>query len=195
MLRKAPSGFCASQRVSLLMTMTIVSAVLMSTMVAIAVYSDIRLGRIYNAVTAPCALLGLVLNGVSDGMDGVVGSLLGLAVGFGVFLFSSMFGRILGGGDVKLLMAIGAIQGPVFLLWTLMYMALIGGALAIVVSLWHRDLFASLRRLAGGLVMRVFARVPIDVGDTKPTAKLPYAIPIALGSYVALYIVTFHGLH
>lgn len=161
----------------------------MAIMVAIAVYTDVRVGKIHNWLTVPFAGAGLVLNAVSFGLDGVITSLLGIAVGLGVFLFSSLFGRILGGGDIKLLMAIGAIQGPAFLLWTIVYMAIIGGVLAILVALWRGEFLASLKRLGGGLMMRLFARVPIDVSDTHSRARLPYAIPIALGSLVALYVL------
>jgi prepilin peptidase CpaA len=182
------------QRVIAVTTMTVVSAAVMTSMVLVAVYTDVRVGKIYNTVTAPCALLGLVLSGINDGMDGVLSSLLGIALGFGVFVFSSMFGRILGGGDIKLLMAIGAIQGPTLLFWTIIYMALIGGVLAVVVAMWRRDFLACLKRLLGGLLMRVFAKVPVDVADTQPKARLPYAIPIALGSLVAFYVVNIHGL-
>ena len=169
--------------------MTLVCGALLAIMVAVAVYTDVRVGKIHNWVTVPFAGVGLILNGIGAGLDGVVRSLLGIAVGMGVFLFSALFGRILGGGDIKLLMAVGAIQGPVFLLWTLVYMAIIGGALAILVSLWRRDLLASLKRLVSGLMMRVFAKVPVDVADAGSTARLPYAIPIALGSMVALYVL------
>jgi prepilin peptidase CpaA len=173
--------------------MTIVSAVTMTVMVAIAVYTDVRVGKIYNWVTAPGVVVGLALNAIGGGVDGVIQSLLGVALGLGVFLFSTMFGRLLGGGDIKLLIAIGAIQGHVFLLWTIVYMALIGGVLAIIIALWRKDFVAGLRRLVSGLALRMFAKVPIDVGDTKPVARLPYAIPIALGSLVALYVLQLHG--
>lgn len=161
----------------------------MATMVAVAVYTDVRVGKIHNWLTVPFAGAGLVLNAVDTGLDGLITSLLGIAVGLGVFVFSSLFGRILGGGDIKLLMAIGAIQGPAFLLWTIVYMAIIGGVLAIGVALWRREFMASLKRLGGGLMMRLYARIPVDVGDTTSRARLPYAIPIALGSLVALYLL------
>lgn len=169
------------------MPVSIVCAVVMAIMVIVAVITDSREGRIYNWLTAPGLLLGLALNAFS-GWDGVKGSLLGIAVGFAMLLVSSLFGRLLGGGDVKLLMAVGALEGPVFLLWTIVFMALAGGILAVVVSLWRRDFLASLRRLGGGLLLRVFAKTPLDVGDAPATARLPYAIPIAIGSLVALYL-------
>ncbi len=176
-----------------LATMTIVSAALLTVLVAIAVYTDVRWGKIHNALTAPFAVLGLVLNSVDRGLAGLTLSLLGIAVGLGVFLLSAGFGRILGGGDIKLLMAIGALQGAPFVLWTIVYMALAGGVLAVGIALWRKDLMASLRRLGAGLSLRAFARVPIDVADAKSTARLPYAIPIAIGSLAALYLLRLHG--
>lgn len=166
--------------------MTLILAALMTIMVGIAVYTDVRVGRIYNAVTVPGAALGLILNLAERGPEGLIHSLLGLAVGFAAFLLSAVCGRMLGGGDIKLLMAIGAIQGPTFLLWTMLYMALAGGVLAIVVSVVRGDFLASLRRLWTGVSLRVAAKVPMDIADAKPRARLPYAIPIALGSLISL---------
>ena len=181
--------------------MTIIFAVLTVAMVAIAVYTDVRMGKIYNGLTAPCAALGLVLNAVGGGigsgfggvLDGVTHSLLGIAVGTALFAISSIFGRILGGGDVKLLMAVGAIQGAQFLLWTIVAMAIIGGILAVGLSLWQRSLSTTLKRMVASVTMRLFAGVPADVADATPTGRLPYAIPIALGSLVSLY-VSLYGL-
>ena len=172
----------------------LVSAAVMATIVAISVVTDARRGKIHNVVTVPGAIIGIVLKAVEYGLEGqvlsgIAESILGIAVGLGMFVFSSLFGRILGGGDIKLLMAIGAIQGPVFLLWTIVYMALIGGVMAILITLWHKDFLASLRRLSSGLSMRMLAKVPIDVGESKRPARLPYAIPIGLGSFVALYVL------
>jgi len=173
--------------------MTYITAGLMVTMVAIAVYTDVRVGKIFNWLTAPCALLGLILNTVYGGWDGLQLSLAGIGVGFGVFIFSLLFGRLLGGGDIKLLIAVGAITGPIFLLWTLVYMALCGGVLAVVVAMWRGDLIASLKRLTSGLWMRMVAKVPLDIADAKPKARLPYAIPIALGSVITLVITSLQG--
>ncbi len=55
------------------------------------------------------------------------GGLLGLAVGAAMFRFAHF-----GGGDAKLLGAIGALLGPVGLLFVLFAMALAGGVLALI---------------------------------------------------------------
>lgn len=163
----------------------------MVVMVLVAVITDVRTGKIHNALTLPAAIIGIILNGVFNGLDGISASLLGLAAGLAVFVFSSIFGRILGGGDIKLLMAVGALQGPGFLLWTLIYTAIAGGAIAVAMTLWRRDFGGTMRRLWAGLSMRIFARVPIDVGESPAGIRLPYAIPIAMGSVIAFCALHF----
>ena len=174
----------------------IAAAATMTVMVAIAVYTDVRVGKIFNLLTGPCILLGLALNAAWGGLDGVGLSIEGIGLGLGIFIASSLFfGRLLGGGDIKLLMAIGAIQGPTFLLWTSIYMAISGGILAVIVSGFRHDFIPSLKRLWASIVLRVFAQVKVDVSDASSTARLPYAIPIALGSLAALWVLQLQALY
>ena len=58
------------------------------------------------------------------------GSLLGLVIGFLLFRLAGF-----GGGDAKLIAGIGAILGPVGLLFVLFWMALAGGVLALIAML------------------------------------------------------------
>jgi len=173
----------------------IAAAALMTVMVAIAVYTDVRVGRIFNLLTAPCILLGLALNAACGGWDGLELALKGLALGIAIFIGSNiLLGRILGGGDIKLLIAIGAIQGPQFLLWTCVYMAISGGILAVALSVCRGDFLASLKRLWAGIFLRMFAKVKVDVHDSQSVARLPYAVPIAIGSFVALWVLQLQSV-
>lgn len=56
-----------------------------------------------------------------------LGGLVGLAVGYGLFRFAHF-----GGGDAKLIIAIGMLVGPVGLLIVLLGMSIFGGVLALV---------------------------------------------------------------
>jgi prepilin peptidase CpaA len=67
--------------------------------------------------------------------------MLGTAIGFGLGAVVFYFGG-LGGGDVKLLAAIGAVSGPIGLLFVLFWMALAGGLLAFVAVARGRREFA-----------------------------------------------------
>ncbi len=57
----------------------------------------------------------------------LLGIIVGLAVGAGIFSLGAW-----GGGDVKLIGAIGAAVGPRMLLWILLWTAVAGGMLALV---------------------------------------------------------------
>jgi len=82
---------------------------------AICAVTDARSGRIYNAVTVPAIVVGLVWS-VSSGDRGVMfGSLAGLALGLVPFGLAASRGWV-GGGDVKLFAAIGALGGFFFLM-------------------------------------------------------------------------------
>lgn len=154
-----------------------------------AAYTDLRWGKIFNALTVPFALLGLILNSVGGGWEGLLLSMEGLAVGFGLWLVSGFLGRILGGGDIKLLMAFGALQGPAFLLLTLFYGALIGGVMALVVALRRGLLVKTFKSLGTSIYMRAACAAPMGLeagNDSDGQVRLPYAIALAVGAILTL---------
>jgi len=173
--------------------LAVIVAALTILIVAIAVYTDVRWGKIFNAVTLPGMIIGLAVNGALGGVEGLWLSFQGLLLGFALFLVSAFFGRILGGGDIKLLMAIGALQGPVFLIWALFYTAIIGAVLAIALGLYRGVLAKSLRSLVASCYLRLAQRVPMELNEATGGPRLPYAIAISLGSLVALGVFgVFH---
>ncbi len=170
--------------------MQVATAILTITVVSIAVYTDVRRGKIYNYLTLPAMAIGLILNTVSGGFDGLVSSLGGIGIGLLLFFLSAIFGRILGGGDIKLLAALGALQGANFLLWALVYTAVIGGVLALVVAVGRGILWQRLKALVTACYLRAVAQVPMEIEPASNDApRLPYAIAICLGSLVALVIL------
>jgi prepilin peptidase CpaA len=76
---------------------------------------DGRTGRIPNWLTLPAIVLGLVAHGIVSGPSALGVSLLGLVLCALVpwVLFHGSGGRAIGGGDVKLAAAIGALAGPI----------------------------------------------------------------------------------
>jgi prepilin peptidase CpaA len=107
--------------------------------------TDLWKGKIYNAVTYPAMALGLVLGVVQHGVPGIFFALGGFAVGFfPAFVLFALGG--MGGGDVKLLGAIGAIAGAVAATETLILAFLVGGVFALGKLAWHGRLFATLGR-------------------------------------------------
>ena len=81
----------------------------------------------------------------------IAGALLGLGLGAAVFYLGWP-----GGGDVKLLAAIGAAVGPWALLSILAWMALAGGVLALIAAARGKRDFAYVPAIAVGVVVETF---------------------------------------
>ena len=81
----------------------------------------------------------------------MAGALLGLGLSAAVFYLGG-----LGGGDVKLLAAIGAAVGPWALLSILAWMALAGGLLALIAAARGKRDFAYVPAIAVGVVVETF---------------------------------------
>ena len=72
--------------------------------------TDLWKFKIYNVLTVPLLISGLVYHCIVGGLPGLGASLLGAVFGFGMFLFFYVMGGM-GAGDVKLMAAIGAWLG------------------------------------------------------------------------------------
>ena len=151
---------------------------------------DLRNRRIPNYLTFGSAALALVYALATAGWSG-----LGVGIGgwiLGVALFSPFFLlRGMGGGDVKLLAAIGAWVGPASLLSLTFYTAISGGLMAVIVVLWRRKLTATFNNLWLLLChFRVTGFKPMTAVslDNHNTVRLPYGLPIAAGTIVTIWL-------
>jgi prepilin peptidase CpaA len=107
----------------------IVSAVL-TVLLAAAAWTDYRNRRIPNALTMSGLAAALLLRGAVGPeaiIEGLVGALLALVLTLPLLMLGAM-----GGGDAKLLIAIGAFMGPRHFLWAAVLIAIIGGMMAAV---------------------------------------------------------------
>src|SRR6476660_4009463 len=95
---------------------------------------DLRTRRIPQVLTLGGAAAAIVFQIVTGGWTAGAMSLAGWGVAVLMFIVPFALGG-LGGGDVKLLGALGAWLGPGDAVWLALYTGAAGGALAIVVSL------------------------------------------------------------
>lgn len=144
-----------------------------------AVY-DYKTRRIPNFITLPALAVGLVLNTYQSGFGGLEESLLGLLLGVLLLLMPFAF-RGMGAGDVKLLAAIGALNGPHFVLYTFIYGAMTGGIMAVMILLLKRRAMAVLNNLVFTLAIPGQALV-------KSNLSMPYGIAIFIGTVAAWYM-------
>ncbi|MCD6352512.1 MAG: prepilin peptidase [Armatimonadetes bacterium] len=161
----------------------------LATLLGLAVFTDLRWGKVFNWLTAPALALGLLLNGVLHGTAGLVAGLEGAGLALAVYIVLSLFGRLLGAGDAKLMMAVGAFVGPSLLGWAMAYGAIIGGVLAVLMALSRRRLCQEVASMGQSVLLRTFAGYRLNISATD-SLRMPYAIPLALGVLAALIV---HG--
>jgi len=92
---------------------------------------DLACRRIPNPLTAAAAIWGFISSLILGGPAGLIGSLEGGLVGFGLFAVFFFLGA-LGGGDVKALGALGTFLGPLGALKLFVFTTLAGGMLALL---------------------------------------------------------------
>src|SRR6185312_11937421 len=86
---------------------------------------------VYNALTIPTLLLGVIVSACLGGWEGLASSLPGAGLGFGLLVVFFAVGGV-GAGDVKLLTAVGAWLGPYLTYQVFVASALFGGVYALV---------------------------------------------------------------
>lgn len=152
-------------------------------LVTVAVVWDLRTRRIPNALTVSGFFVALAIRALPGGealMAGVLGGVLGLAISFPLVLLGG-----LGGGDAKLLAAVGAFLGPGDLPVALLVTALVGGAMAFALALQRRALVETLlhaRVLVGSVARR--APAPARTLRTPGALTIPYGVAIGAGAIV-----------
>lgn len=164
----------------------LIDGVLLAGLLA-AVYCDVRWGKIYNKITFPCMAAGLLLNTLQTGTKGSLLSLVGMGAALvAILALGLVAGAGLGGGDIKLLAAIGALRGPEFLMWAALFTALAGGVLAFIPLIRQRVVLYTLRNLFLNALGRFGHGTKTEVTQGSVAGKQPYGVAIFVGTVAAL---------
>jgi Flp pilus assembly protein protease CpaA len=154
------------------------------TVCAVAVYTDLRRRLIYNWLTLPATLVGVVLGFVVDGVPGglnAIGGAVIAAIVFGVF-------GLLGWmkfGDVKLMIAVGAFTRFPLVLWAIAYTAIVGGVIGVGYSIYRRRLGEVMGNLGRAAVNKVRRGDQPALRDLSQLT-VPYGVAIAVGALWAV---------
>lgn len=88
-------------------------------------------------------------------------------------------------GDVKLLMAIGALKGSSFTFSSFLYIAIIGGIIALIILLVKKDLLNSLKRIIFSAQFKTL--------DTLSKNELHHAFPY--GVAIVFGTLSYYGVN
>ena len=160
------------------------------TIASLACVTDLNTRRIPNGLTFGAALVGFLYQFLSGGVDGLGHAALGWLVGAAIFFLPFALGG-LGGGDVKLLAALGAWLGPADAVWLALYTAVAGGLMALVVSAIYGYLGIAMRNvyllLCHWRVAGIEALPSLTLEHSKGP-KLAYAFPIMTGMVATIWL-------
>jgi prepilin peptidase CpaA len=169
--------------------MSVIEVAVIATGIA-AIITDLSTRRVPNALTFGTAAVALIVAFATKGLAGLGMAVAGWAVGCALFLPWFLLGGM-GAGDVKLLAGFGAWLGPGAAVWAALYAGLAGGPMALIVAGANGYLKQSFSNLWGLLMFWRIAGIqplPTLTLRTAQSPRLPYALPIAVGAGLALWL-------
>lgn len=151
---------------------------------------DVRTRRIPNVLTFSAALAGLIFHVATSGQAGAQlaggGWVVGLLMLLPFFLLGGM-----GGGDIKLVAALGAWLGPSQTFWLAIYAGLAGGVMGVIVAASHgylRTAIANVSAMFGYWSTVGIKSVPGLTLESSASPRLAYAIPVLVGTLVTIWL-------
>ena len=152
---------------------------------AFACYGEIRERRIPNWLTLGAIALGVGAAVIEGGVECLKDSALGLAIAGGLFLPFCLLG-VVGGGDMKLMAAVGAIVGWPMVLRVVCNTCIAGGAIAVAIMAWNGVLLTTLAN-----VFKIMVGMPRKQQGLRNPPMVPYALAITAGTLVAVFVQDF----
>ena len=152
--------------------------------------TDATRGKVYNWLTYPTAALGLCI-GLVAGQQALLESAGGLCAGLLLFGTLRRIGRM-GAGDVKLMAAVGALKGPVFLVFASFYVIVAAGLGALVILAMKRRLIPTLRWAASLVLSSVIPGVPAGRLEAE-TMTMPFAPAIFVRTTYCVILEAIRG--
>lgn len=154
----------------------------------VAAVTDWRHRKVYNWLTYPAIVGGLLLHTVVFGLGGLGTGLVTAAIVLIVGLLILPMGW-LGGGDIKLLVAVGATVGPGALFEIFFYSVAVGFVIGVcrsIVNGYLWELLGRIGRFLQSLFLTVTTRTNLTTRmETDERAYIPFAVPILFGIVLA----------
>lgn len=174
-------------------SLTLQVSVAVTVIAVLAAASDLRTRRIPNMLVLAGLSVGMILNIWVAGWSGLGVSLAGLGVGLLLMLPGYLL-RFTGGGDVKLVGAIGSLVGPKTLIYAFVLSTIAAAAIVVVQSIYvwsRRGAVSPLARYSAMFAALVATKRPVYFRPTSDEAlghRVPLAPAIALGTLGATWL-------
>jgi prepilin peptidase CpaA len=166
------------------------SVIFLSGILIAAAVNDLRFQKIPNLLTYPAMGIALGYHFMMNGLDGLIFSAGGLALGIAILIIPYLMGGM-GAGDAKLMGAAGAILGAKGVFVAFLFTAIAGGIYALILLLFNRRYSRGfLARQATTLTTFMLTKqfIPIPADESKKKPKLCYGAAIAVGTLVSVFL-------
>jgi prepilin peptidase CpaA len=166
-----------------------ITVILLTLVLGAAIY-DVRYRRIPNWLTLSGVLAGLAMNAfLYQGWPGLSFSLIGLAAGFGVYLLFYVI-RAMGGGDVKLMAAVGAMVGWRDWFGIFLITAVLGGIMALILIIRKKRFLKTFWNV-GFILSEIKGGRPAYMGREELDVRSPKALGLPHGAVIAVGTMFF----
>ena len=145
---------------------------------------DVRTARIPNRLTYSTLLSALILRAAVLGMSGLKSGTVGMLVSGGLFLLLFVLGAM-GGGDMKLMAAVGAWVGSTQVLTLILAAAIAGGVLAVGRMILSQAVSQTLRNTMHLIYYRLTSGMqphPELNVQAPGSQRVPFGVAIAVGA-------------
>ena len=166
------------------------SIIFLTTILLISASIDFSRQKIPNLITFPSMVIAISYHGITGGIDGLVFSLAGIAIGISIFIVPYLMGGM-GAGDAKLVGAVGGMIGVKGIINAVICTAIVGGVYALLLILVYRTHFhgyfkKQMTTLWTFILTRKYIPDPIQIGQNRP--RLCYGLAIALGTGLYMFL-------
>lgn len=155
--------------------------------VAYSAVIDFKTRKIPNYVTFPFMIVGLLIALLQKSFIGLTFSLTGILIGLLIFIIPYALG-LLGAGDVKLMMGIGAWVGPSVIAVNSVIIIIVGGVLAFIslmVKVHPLYPFKIMKDFVFSFIVRDIKGFFVRLGENS-VDSIPYGIAILGGTVVTI---------
>lgn len=180
----------------------LINTIVLFIILLLAVFLDLTKKRIPNSITFPAIVWSFFINSILYGLNGFKFSVIGFLFGLVVLLIPFILGGM-GGGDVKLMAAIGAMKGWRFVLYTAVYSGLAGGIIVVFILIRQKKFLVTLKRVLAILLKPIIFILTLTFENKKlkqfndwlldsqinwEKQYIPYGVAIGIGAIMALLI-------